>query len=63
MGKKRIEINVPDNLDQLIESLAKFLHKKPDDLLSGIALDAVKALPNSLEKYVDVTTIRKIYNV
>lgn len=63
MGKKRIEINVPDNLDKLIESLAKFLHKKPDDLLSRIALDAVKALPNSLEKYVDVTTIRKIYNV
>ena len=63
MGKKRIEINVPDNLDKLIESLAKFLHKKPDDLLSRIALEAVKALPNSLEKYVDVTTIRKIYNV
>jgi phosphatidylinositol kinase/protein kinase (PI-3 family) len=63
MGKKRIEINVPDNLDELIESLAKFLHKKPDDILSRIALDAVKALPNSLDKYVDVTTIRKIYNV
>lgn len=63
MGKRKIEVNVPDNLDRLIESLAKFLHKKPDDLISKIASDALKALPNSLEKYVDVTTIRKIYNV
>lgn len=63
MGKRKIEINMPDNLDNLIESLAKFLHKKPDDLLSKIILDAVKNLPNSLDQYVDVATIRKIYNV
>jgi len=63
MGKRKIEINVPDNLDNLIESLAKFLHKNPDDLLSKIVLDAVKTLPNSLDQYVDVAAIRKIYNV
>lgn len=63
MGKRKIEVNVPDNLDGLIESLAKFLHKKPDHLLSQIALEGVKALPNSLEKYVDPETIRKLYKV
>jgi len=63
MGKRKIEVNVPDNLEQLIDSLAKFLHKKPDDLISKIALDALKALPNSLDQYVDITAIRKIYNV
>ncbi|MFB0500905.1 MAG: hypothetical protein ACETVP_00365 [Candidatus Bathyarchaeia archaeon] len=63
MKKRKIEISMPDNLDNLIESLAKFLHKKPDDLLSKIVLDAVKNLPNSLDQYVDVTAIRKIYNV
>lgn len=63
MGKRKIEVNVPDNLEQLIESLAKFLHKKPDELISKIALDALKALPNSLDQYVDITAIRKIYNV
>jgi len=63
MGKRRIEINVPDNLDALIESLAKFLHKNPEDLISKVALEAVKALPNSLDQYVDAATIRKIYNV
>lgn len=63
MKKRKIEISMPDNLDNLIESLAKFLHKKPDDILSKIVLDAVKNLPNSLDQYVDVTAIRKIYNV
>jgi len=43
MGKMKIEVNVPDNLEQLIESLAKFLHKKPEDLISKIALEALKA--------------------
>lgn len=63
MGKRKIEVNVPDNLEQLILSLAKFLHKKPEDLISKIALEALKALPNSLDQYVDITAIRKIYNV
>jgi len=63
MGKTKIEINMPDNLINLIESLARFLHKKPDDLLSKIVLDAVKNLPNSLDQYVDVATVRKVYNV
>ena len=63
MGKRKVEINVPDNLDRLIESLAKFLHKKPDDLLGKIASEAIKTLPDSLDKYVDPATIRKIYNV
>jgi len=63
MGKRKVEINVPDNLDKLIESLAKFLHKKPDDLISKIASDALKTLPNSLDQYIDPAAIRKIYNV
>ncbi len=63
MGKRKIEINMPDNSINLIESLARFLHKKPDDLLSRIVLDAVKNLPNSLDQYVDVATIRIVYNV
>jgi hypothetical protein len=63
MGKRKIEVNVPDNLEMLIESLAKFLHKKPEDLLKQVALEGVKALPDSLEKYVDPETIRKIYKV
>ncbi len=63
MGKRKIEINMPDNSINLIESLARFLHKKPDDLLSRIVLDAVKNLPNSLDQYLDVATIRMVYNV
>ncbi len=63
MGKRKIEINMPDNSINLIESLARFLHKKPDDLLSRIVLDAVKNLPNSLDQYLDVATIRIVYNV
>lgn len=63
MGKRKIEVNVPDNLDRLIESLAKFLHKKPDDLIGKIASEALKTLPNNLDQYVDPATIRKIYNV
>jgi len=63
MGKRKVEINVPDNLEKLIESLAKFLHKKPDDLIGKIASDALKTLPNSLDQYIDPTAIRKIYNV
>jgi len=63
MGKRKVEITVPDNLDMLIESLAKFLHKSPDDLIGKIASDALKTLPNNLEQFIDPATIRKIYNV
>ena len=63
MGKRKIKINVPDNLDNLIESLARFLHKNPDYFISKMALDALKALPNSLDQYLDPETIRKIYKV
>jgi len=63
MTKRKVEITVPDNLEKLIDSLAKFLHRDPDDLLGRIASEAVKTLPDSLEKYIDAATIRKIYNV
>ncbi|NIR87723.1 hypothetical protein GWO13_09275 [Candidatus Bathyarchaeota archaeon] len=63
MKKRKIEVKIPDNLDKLIEALAMFLHKKPDDLLSKVILDAVQTLPNNLDQYIDSATIRKIYNV
>jgi predicted transcriptional regulator len=61
--KKTVEIDVPDKLNAYIESLAKFVKKKPDTIIRRTVADAVKSIPNNVEKHIDPAKLKKIYKL
>lgn len=63
MKKIRIEIDVPDDISDFIDALAKFLKTKSDDLIKRAATDAVKAIPDGVEKHIDAAKLKKAYNI
>jgi len=61
--KKTVEIDVPDKLNAYIESLAKFVKKKPDTIIRRTVADAVKSIPDNVEKHIDSAKLKKIYKL
>ena len=61
--KRTIEIDVPDKLNAYIESLAKFLKKKPDTLIRRTVADAVKSIPDNVDKHIDPEKLKKLYKL
>ncbi len=61
--KRTIEIDVPDDLDAFIESLATFLKTKPDNIIRRTVADAVKAIPENVESHLNPTKLKKIYKL
>ena len=61
--KRTIEIDVPDNLNAFIESMAKFLKKKPDDIIKHTVIDAVKSIPDSVDKHINSEKLKKAYKL
>lgn len=61
--KRTIEIDVPDDLNAFIESLATFLKTKPDAIIRRTVADAVRAIPESVEKHLNPTKLKKIYKL
>jgi hypothetical protein len=61
--KRTIEIDVPDDLDAFIESLATFLKTKPDNIIRRTVADAVKAIPENVERHLNPTKLKKIYKL
>jgi len=61
--KRTIEIDVPDNLNTFIESLAKFLKTKPDNIIRRTVVDAVKSIPDSVDKHINSTKLKKAYKL
>ncbi|UCE15333.1 MAG: hypothetical protein JSV12_05485 [Candidatus Bathyarchaeota archaeon] len=61
--KRTIEIDVPDNLNAFIESLAKFLKTKPDAIIKRTVAEAVKSIPDSVDKHVNSAKLKKAYKL
>ncbi|UCH70184.1 MAG: hypothetical protein JSV29_08155 [Candidatus Bathyarchaeota archaeon] len=61
--KRTIEIDVPDDLNAFIESLATFLKTKPDNIIRRTVADAVKAIPENVERHLNPTKLKKIYKL
>lgn len=61
--KRTIEIDVPDDLNAFIESLATFLKTKPDNIIRRTVADAVKAIPENVESHLNPTKLKKIYKL
>ena len=61
--KRTIEIDVPDNLNTFIESLAKFLKTKPDNIIRRTVVDAVKSIPDSVDKHIKPAKLKKAYKL
>ncbi len=61
--KRTIEIDVPDNLNAFIESLATFLKTKPDDIIRRTVADAVKSIPDSVDKHMNPAKLKKAYKL
>ncbi|NIU85621.1 MAG: hypothetical protein GWN17_15810, partial [Candidatus Korarchaeota archaeon] len=61
--KRTIEIDVPDNLNTFIESLARFLKTKPDDIIRRTVADAVKSIPDSMDKHMNPAKLKKAYKL
>jgi len=61
--KRTIEIDVPDNLDAFIESLAKFLKKKPEEIIRYTVVEAVKSIPENVDKHIDSAKLKKAYKL
>jgi hypothetical protein len=61
--KRTIEIDIPENLNSFIESLAKFLKTKPDIIIRNTVVDAVKAIPNSVDRHIDSAKLKKAYKL
>ena len=61
--KRTIEIDIPENLNTFIESLAKFLKTKPDIIIRNTVVDAVKSIPNSVDRHIDSAKLKKAYKL
>lgn len=61
--KRTIEMDVPGNLNAYIESLAAFLKTKPDTIIGHTVAEAVKAIPDNTDKYLDPAKLKKIYKL
>lgn len=61
--KRTIEIDVPDDLNTFIESLATFLKTKPDDIIRRTVADAVKSIPDSVDKHINLAKLKKAYKL
>lgn len=61
--KRTIEIDIPENLNSFIESLAKFLKTKPDIIIRNTVVDAVKSIPNSVDRHIDSAKLKKAYKL
>lgn len=61
--KRTIEIDVPENLNTFIESLAKFLKTKPDIIIRHTVADAVKSIPDSVDKHINPAKLKKAYKL
>jgi len=61
--KRTIEIDVPDNLNEFIESLARFLKTKPDVIIGQTVAEAVKSIPENVDKHIDRVKLKKVYKL
>jgi len=61
--KRTIEIDIPENLNTFIESLAKFLKTKPDIIIRNTVVAAVKSIPDSVDRHIDSTKLKKAYKL
>jgi len=61
--KRTIEIDIPDDLNIFIESLAKFLKTKPDDIIRRTVAEAVKTIPDAVDKHIDSAKLKKAYKL
>jgi len=61
--KRTIEIEVSDDLNTYVESLAKFLKTNPDTIIKRTVADAVKAIPDKMEKHIDPKKLKKVYKL
>jgi len=61
--KRTIEIDVPDNLNAFIESLAKFLKTNPDAIIRQAVAEAVKSIPDTVDKHIDSAKLKKVYKL
>jgi hypothetical protein len=61
--KRTIEIDIPENLNSFIESLAKFLKTKPDIIIRNTVVDAVKSIPNTVDRHIDSAKLKKAYKL
>jgi len=61
--KRTIEIKVSDDLNTYVESLAKFLKTNPDTILRRAVADAVKSIPENVEKHMDPKKLKKVYKL
>ena len=61
--KRTIEIDVPDNLNTFIESLAKFLKTKPDNIIKHTVAEAVKSIPENVDRHINSAKLKKAYKL